>query len=243
MRTRNWSIRSKIIALVVVPLSALLALWIFATVLTAGPALSLLSARRLLNSVGNPGQVLVTQLQLERRLTVVYLSAPKSSRDDLIKQRLATDRAAADFRAAAGDDDTLKSASVALRSEVKQIFTDLNALPSNRKYVDNRRIDAIGAQNNFNDIINTAFQMFGAIATFGDETIDTQIRAMAAVGRGQEYLSRIDSLLAGANAAGKFLTESRRELLASIGTAQFLLNEGVNDLPASDQANYQQVNN
>src|SRR3954465_10300750 len=74
MRTRNWSIRSKIIALVSVPLTALLALWIFATVLTAGPALNLLSARTLLESVGNPGEVLVGELQRERRLSVEYLS-------------------------------------------------------------------------------------------------------------------------------------------------------------------------
>ena len=57
MRTRNWSIRSKIVALVAVPLAALLALWIFATTLTAGPAFNLLSARTLLDSVGNPGEV------------------------------------------------------------------------------------------------------------------------------------------------------------------------------------------
>ena len=37
MNTRNWSIRSKIIALVAVPMAALLALWIFATTLTARP--------------------------------------------------------------------------------------------------------------------------------------------------------------------------------------------------------------
>ena len=51
MRTRNWSIRSKIIALVAVPLTALLALWVFATVLTVGPAFNLLSAQTLLDTV------------------------------------------------------------------------------------------------------------------------------------------------------------------------------------------------
>src|SRR4051812_44275057 len=172
MRTRNWSIRSKIIALVVVPLSALLALWIFATVLTVGPALNLLSARELLNSVSDPGQTLVDQLQRERRLSVVYLSDPKSSLAALDDQRAATDRAAAGFRRAAESYDSLKSSSAGLRTAINQIFTDLIALPGNRKYVDARRIDANGAQNNFNGIIDTAFQMFGATATFGDEDVD-----------------------------------------------------------------------
>ena len=36
MRSRNWSIRSKIIALVAVPVLTLLAQWIFVTTLNAG---------------------------------------------------------------------------------------------------------------------------------------------------------------------------------------------------------------
>ena len=51
MTTRNWSIRSKIVALVAVPLVALLALWIFATSLTVGPAFHLLSAQTVLDTV------------------------------------------------------------------------------------------------------------------------------------------------------------------------------------------------
>ena len=81
MKTRNWSIRSKIIALVAVPLTALLALWIFATSLTAGPAFNLLSAQTLLDTVGRPGEVLVGELQHERRLSVVFLVRHRSGRD------------------------------------------------------------------------------------------------------------------------------------------------------------------
>ena len=62
MRTRNWSIRSKIILMVTVPLVALLALWIFATTLTAGPALTLLGSRTLVENVGNPGEVIVGEI-------------------------------------------------------------------------------------------------------------------------------------------------------------------------------------
>ena len=74
MNTRNLSIRSKIIALITVPLTALLALWVFATVLAAAPAVNLLSARTLLDGVGKPGEALVAELQRERRLSVVYLA-------------------------------------------------------------------------------------------------------------------------------------------------------------------------
>src|SRR5690348_11148986 len=79
MRTRNWSIRSKIITMVTVPLTALLAVWLFATALTADPALTLLSARTLATDVATPGEVVITELQRERRLSVQFLSDTSAS--------------------------------------------------------------------------------------------------------------------------------------------------------------------
>src|SRR3954453_22466941 len=124
MRTRNWSIRSKIVALVVVPLTALLALWIFATTLTAGPAFRLLSAQTLLDTVGNPGEVLVGELQKERRLSVEFLSVPDGSSVRLTAQREATNRAATDFRQAAAGGDAQRAASATLRARIRQVFAD-----------------------------------------------------------------------------------------------------------------------
>ncbi|MET8466718.1 nitrate- and nitrite sensing domain-containing protein, partial [Micromonospora zamorensis] len=92
MRTRDWPIRSKLTALVVAPVSALLALWIFATTLTFGPALNLLSARTLLYDLGRPGEAVVTELQRERRLSVVQL-AGSADLPALVEQRERTDRA------------------------------------------------------------------------------------------------------------------------------------------------------
>src|SRR6187551_94588 len=66
MRSRNWSIRSKIIALVAVPVLTLLAQWIFVTALNAGPVLNLMSAQTLLHNVADPGTTLMTDLQKER---------------------------------------------------------------------------------------------------------------------------------------------------------------------------------
>ncbi|UQU63702.1 nitrate- and nitrite sensing domain-containing protein [Couchioplanes caeruleus] len=241
MRTRNWSIRSKIIALVAVPLVALLALWAFATAITAGPALNLLSAQTLLDTVGTPGEVLMGEIQRERRLSVEFLAAPDAAVDKLTAQRAATDRAAADFRRTAGSKDARDAAGATLESRIRQIFSDLDSLPTARGYIDRREIDVVGAQNLYNGIVDSGFQMFSATATFGDEHVDREIRALTTVGRGQEYLSRIDSLLAGAHAAGKLGDESRTEMLQAIGTSRFLFTQGVNDLPERDRAAYQRL--
>ncbi|MGX6602286.1 nitrate- and nitrite sensing domain-containing protein [Micromonosporaceae bacterium Da 78-11] len=242
MRTRNWSIRSKIIALASVPLVALLALWIFATVLTAGPAFNLLSAQTLLDSVGNPGEVLVGELQRERRLSVEYLSVSGVVPPVLTEQRAATDRAAADFRRAAGSDDAQSAAGDTLRARIRQIFTEIDNLRGNREHINQRKVDAVGAQGAYNSVIDAGFQMFHATATFNDERVDREIRGLTTVGRGQEYLSRVDSLLAGAGASGKFTADLRTEMLQDIGTARFLLQSGVNDMPAESRAAYEKLN-
>jgi signal transduction histidine kinase len=243
MRTRNWSIRSKIVALVAVPLTALLALWIFATTLTAGPALHLLSAQTLLDTVSNPGEVLVGELQKERRLSVEFLSAPDSPADRLATQRAATDRAATDFRQAAAGNDAQRAASATLRARIRQVFADLDGLPDNRRHVDARAMDPVGAEGLYNTLIDAGFEMFSATASFGDESVDRQIRAITTIGRGQEYLSRADSLVAGANTAGQLTDDVRAELIGVTGTASFLLAEGVADLPASDRTAFQQFSN
>ncbi|MFI7598930.1 nitrate- and nitrite sensing domain-containing protein [Actinoplanes sp. NPDC049681] len=241
MRTRNWSIRSKIIALVAVPLTALLALWAFATAITAGPAVNLLSAQTLLDTVGTPGEVLMGEVQRERRLSVVFLADPKVAPTDLTIQRAATDRAAADFRRTAGSAEARRAAGATLESRIQQIFTDLDGLGAARGYIDRREIDIVGAQNLYNGIVDTGFQMFAATATFGDERVDREIRALITVGRGQEYLSRIDALLAATHAAGQFSAETRAEVLQAVGTSRFLLSQGVNDLPERDRGAYQRL--
>ena len=243
MKTRNWSIRSKIIALILVPLTALTALWIFATALSAGPAFNLLSARTLQDTVRNPGEALVGELQRERWLSVEYLAAPGGVPPTLIAQRAATDRAAGEFRQAAGGAKAQEAASDALKLRIARVVTELNQLAGNRQHVDRREMDDIGAQGFYNSMISSAFEMFTATATFNNEQIDQQLRGLTTIARGQEYLSRVDSLQAGATAAGRFSADLHAALVQDVGTARFLLDEGVNDMPAENRTAYQRLSN
>ena len=241
MRSRNWSIRSKIIALTTVPLTALLALWLFATALTAGPAFSLLSARTLLSEVGDPGQVLVGQLQRERRLSVEYLSGGGSVPAGLVQQRTATDRAAADFRRSAGGDDAQGAASDALQTRLVQLLTELDNLPGQRDHIDRRELDPVGAQGIYNSAVDAGFRVFAAMAVYNDEGIDREIRGLTSIGRGHEYLSRVDSLLAGASVAGEVSDDVRGELAQDVGTGRFLMADGVDNLPLENRAAYDRM--
>ena len=221
MRTRNWSIRSKIIALAAVPLTALLALWVFATGVTAGPALKLLSAQTLVDKVGSPGERLLGQLQLERRLSVAYLSDDQTLPPALVAQRASTDRAAADFRRSAGSADAQDAADDVLRTRIRQLFSDLDGLNENRQHIDRREVDALGAQNLYNSMVESGFRMFVATAAFGDERIDRKIRAVVTIARGQDHLSRTNSLVGGALAAGELSAPARNDLVQAISMSRF----------------------
>src|SRR5262245_40371746 len=120
MKTRNWSIRSKIIALVTVPLAALVALWIFATTLTVGPAAQLLATQTMLKQFGEPGQTVVKELQTERLLSVVYL-ASKGQVPGLAEQRAKTDESVADLRRRIMGGDLRNAASGPLNARLDEV--------------------------------------------------------------------------------------------------------------------------
>ncbi|MCO8272741.1 nitrate- and nitrite sensing domain-containing protein [Actinoplanes sp. TRM 88003] len=241
MKKRYWSIRSKIIVLAAVPLTAVLALWLFATTLTAGPAFNLLSARTVLDNVGNPGIELVGQLQRERLFSVEYLSATGPPSQALLAQRTATDRSIANFRRLAEGGEARGATSDELRARINLFLTQLASLTGNRGHIDRRAMDTIGAQGLFNSVIGAGFQTFAATATFNDQRIDGELRALTTVGHGQEYLSRVDALVGASTAAGRFTPEVRGQLIQDVGTARFLLERGVEDMAENDRTAFAQL--
>lgn len=235
MRSRNWSIRSKIIAMVAVPLAALLALWVFATAATAGPAMDLLNARDAVHRLGDPGLQLIAQMQRERHFSAVFLSAGKTSpATDLKAQRAATDQAMGGFRTAIQGLDMSED----LRARVDVLLADIDGLKTVRGRVDKRDIDVLNMMTAYNDTVDAGFDVSGTAAVFFHEKVDREVRGLITGYRGQEYLSRVDALLAAANAAGRIDQKSRGILIENVATSRYLLKTGVMDMPQQAQGDY-----
>jgi len=100
MRFRGKSIRRKIVALLLVPLVSLTAVWGFATVLTGREASRLFTMSSLVEKVGYPIEDTVRVVQQERRQALVYLADPRASDalSALRRTRTATDEALAEIR-------------------------------------------------------------------------------------------------------------------------------------------------
>ncbi|WP_328466102.1 nitrate- and nitrite sensing domain-containing protein [Actinoplanes sp. NBC_00393] len=234
MRSHNWSIRSKIIAMVAVPLTALLSLWIFATVVTSGPALNLLEAREAVHRLGNPGLQLIMQMQRERHFSAAYLAVRTSTLNDLTQQRAATDQAIADFRTSVNAADLNET----VRAEVAEVDAKISALPQIRARIDARDMDVLGQMEYFSGVIDLGFDVSRTAAVFFNERVDREVRGVISAFRGQEYLSRADALMAAAAAAGRIDSVSRTELIESLSTSRYLLEAGVNDMPVSVQGDF-----
>ncbi len=100
MRFRGKSIRRKIVALLLVPLLSLTAIWAFATALTGREAQALFDVSNVVEKVGYPTEDTVRVLQQERRQTLVYLADPRASDalTALRRSRSATDKVVAELR-------------------------------------------------------------------------------------------------------------------------------------------------
>ncbi|MEV4623721.1 nitrate- and nitrite sensing domain-containing protein [Asanoa sp. NPDC049573] len=236
MNSRSWSIRSKIISLVAVPIAALTALWIFATTLTLGPALSLLSAQGLLDDIGKPGENVVAALQQERRLSLVYL-AGRSSPERLATQRAVTDDAISEFRRSSAGADT----SDLLASRLQQLDQSFAVLPSGRDFIDRRDMDKAGALGLYNGVIDSAFRAFSVLVALPDEQLGREGRAVTSLGRAREVLARADALLGGVFAGDKFAAGEHGQLVQIIGTERYLYDSALADLPDDDRAQYTQL--
>ncbi|WP_330465612.1 nitrate- and nitrite sensing domain-containing protein [Micromonospora zamorensis] len=240
MRTRDWPIRSKLTALVVAPVSALLALWIFATTLTFGPALNLLSARTLLYDLGRPGEAVVTELQRERRLSVVQL-AGSADLPALAEQRQRTDRAVAELRRRVDGEALRDAADDLLEDRVDRLVTALAALPTGRDFIDDRMMDRPGAIGLYSGMVTAAFQAFSAMATLSDPDLNRQALALTALGRSRELLGQTDAMLAGVLTVGRFADGEHAQLVQSIGNQRWLTESAVADLPEAGRVAYQRL--
>ncbi|MGK5440641.1 nitrate- and nitrite sensing domain-containing protein [Micromonospora sp. URMC 105] len=240
MDTRDWPIRAKLTALVVTPVAALLALWIFATTLTFGPALDLLSARTLLYDLGRPGEAVVAELQRERRLSVVQLAGP-ADLPALAEQRRRTDAAVAELRRRTGGEKLRDAADDLLDARLDKLSAALDALPAGRGFIDRRQVDRAGAVGLYSGMISFAFQAFAAMADLPDAQLNREALALTALGRSRDLLGQADALVAGALVGGRLADDEHLLLTQTIGNERFLVDTAVADLPPEARSAYQRL--
>ncbi|WP_345357700.1 sensor histidine kinase [Actinoallomurus liliacearum] len=238
MRFRNSRLRTKITALLV----SLAALWAFAAWVTLRDGLNLLGVNTIDQKISRPGVTLVTALQQERRLSMVYLGRPGAAqRQALDAQRPRTDVAARRFRSLAAGGDVSRVASSVLKARIKDSFAKLDDLGMSRQSIDTRLVQRDRATVAFDDIIDAAFRIYRAAGALSDQGVAADSRTLVSMTWAKEVLSREDALLAGSLAAGRFTGTEHAQYAELVGAQRLLHEQAAAELPAADRARYDRL--
>lgn len=242
MRFRGKSIRRKIVALLLVPLISLTALWGFATVITGRQAVQLLDVAYVIDKVGYPVEDVVRVIQKERRQTLVVLGDPRASTAtaELAKRRAATDELVDRIGKNAKDPevaDELAPAAAQRLDSILDAFRDIGAL---RRSVDQNTLDPSQALELYSRLVDPCYEFLMNLHALENVEMDKQGRALVGITRARETLSREDAVIAAALAARNVSPADIRHVSDFAANRTLLYEFNLAILPADDRELFEQ---
>ncbi|MHC5908668.1 sensor histidine kinase, partial [Streptomyces sp. S6] len=241
MRFRGKSIRRKIVALLLVPLVSLTAVWGFATVLTGREAGRLYTVSSLMEKVGYPLEDTVRVIQQERRQTLVYLADPdaRNALAALRRTRSATDEAFAEIRGNAKDPDLRDSLDEDDSGGLTNVLDAFDGIGNLRRGVEDGTVTRAQALDLYNRLIDPCYLLLVRLDVVDSVEMDKQYRALVAVARARELLSREDALLGSALVTGRISHEESRTVSDLRAQREVIYEVGLPLLPGTEQKRYE----
>ncbi|MFR0353957.1 nitrate- and nitrite sensing domain-containing protein [Streptomyces sediminimaris] len=242
MRFRGKSIRRKIVALLLVPLVSLTAIWGFATVLTGREAQDLFNVSDVVEKVGYPIEDTVRVLQQERRQTLVYLADPRASEGltDLRHSRTATDRAVGRIRTNARNPDVRDALGGGADERLTTVLEAFDGIDALRRSVEDGTVDRAQALDLYNRLIDPCYVLLGNLHVVDNVEMDKQYRALVNLARARELLSREDALLGSSLIVGRLTREESRDVSDLVAQRNLMYDVNLPLLPSSDRDRYEE---
>lgn len=214
---KRSSLRARMITLVLIPSTALLALWaVFSTVLAADIR-DLRATTALIEEVGAPVVEAISHLQSERRATMGATHRPTASAtEQLDASREGTDRAARTLNLALNQYDHGD-----LPEEVLDFQRQLNMVNRHRTEVVahlSPEVDALeAAAQPYTRMIESGLEIWDAQVDHADVALSPHLRALASVLRTREFLSQQDAVLAHSTATNSFTSQAHTQFASAAG--------------------------
>ncbi|MBW5486665.1 sensor histidine kinase, partial [Streptomyces bambusae] len=242
MRFRGKSIRRKIVALLLVPLVSLTALWGFATVITGRQAIRLLDVAYVIEKVGYPVEDVVRVVQKERRQTLVVLGDPRASAAtaELTKRRAETDEIVRGLAANAKDPEVVEELDPDALRRLRSILDAFHGIDALRSSVDQTRLDPGQALELYNRLVDPCYDFLQNLHALEDVQMDKEGRALVGITRAREALAREDAVIASALAARNVSGTDLRRVSDLAANRQLLYQVNLGILPADDRETFEQ---
>ncbi|WP_324788547.1 nitrate- and nitrite sensing domain-containing protein [Streptomyces sp. H51] len=241
MRFRGKSIRRKIVALLLVPLVSLTAIWGFATVLTGREAQRLFNLSDVVEKIGYPIEDTVRVLQQERRQTLVYLADPRASDGlaDLRRSRGVTDDAVSEIRRNARDADVRDALGDGIGERLTAVLDAFDGIDSLRRSVEDGTVDRAQALDLYNRLVDPCYVLLANLHVVDSVEMDKQYRALVNLARARELLAREDALLGSALIVGKLSRGEIRAVSALVAQRTLLYDVSLPLLPSTERERYE----
>jgi signal transduction histidine kinase len=240
MGLRLRSIRLRIFLLVLVPVLSLIALYAFATFITARGALTLSQASTIKSVTGQPTGAFLGQVDAERPLAIVYLSRPAgASLATLQVQQTKTSAAAAALQTALGSAGTMNNATAPEKQAIATLLKDIKDLPALRAQVRSQIISKSRALAEYNTMVADAYSVLDqAILEQTNATLVTQAQDFVRMGRSEDLMLQESAIISGDLAARSFPAADREAFTELAGARRTLYNQTLPDLQPRYRAYY-----
>lgn len=241
MRFRGKSIRRKIVALLLVPLVSLTAIWAFATVLTGREAGDLFNVSSVVEKIGYPIEDTVRVLQEERRQTLVHLADPRAS-DGLAalrRSRTATDKAVSSIRENARNPDVRDAMGADTDERLTAVLDAFDGIESLRRSVEDGTVNRTQALDLYNRLVDPCYVLLANLHVVDNVELDKQYRALVNLARARELLSREDALLGSALIVGRISHSEERDISDLVAQRTLMYEANLPLLPVAERDRYQ----
>ncbi|WP_306324278.1 MULTISPECIES: nitrate- and nitrite sensing domain-containing protein [unclassified Streptomyces] len=241
MRFRGKSIRRKIVALLLVPLLSLTAIWAFATVITGRAAIQLISAGKAIDSVAYPLVDTGRSLQAERRQTLVYLADPRASdaQSALRAKRTAADESITRIKGKVRDGDARDDLDSDARGSLDAAVEGLEGIESLRRNVDEGTVTRAQALEFYNRLIAPTYDFLLDLTALDDAKVEREARALVGVLKARELLSQEDALVGSGLVARRFTQKELRQVSDLVAQRSLLYETNLALLPDSERSRFQ----
>ncbi|MFC8721521.1 nitrate- and nitrite sensing domain-containing protein [Kitasatospora sp. NPDC057198] len=221
---RPRTVRARIVAVLMVPVVSVMALWAFATVTAAGDVWDLLRIKEVGATLRTPLDRTVAALQAERAAAGQYLAAPGPDGEAALRAAgQDTDRAAAPLTLAPGYN---RADAEGLGPEAADRLDTLGrvvgALPALRGRLLAHGVSWDDAYTVYTAAVDDALSATGSLTALQDHRVAADARVLLEFARSREQLAREETLLSAAQRTGRLTGAQYRQIVqAGYARAQF----------------------
>ena len=244
MSSRRWSIRSKVIAVLLLPLLSLSALWAYAADLSLGNALTLAHENTIGNRLARPlGQVIIA-LRTERRASLEALATGSGSAGestDLRTGRAATDTAIGIFQAQAAAGDVRSAEDTEVRQGIDATQQALAGLARLRQGVDGGLLTGSQVMTDYVTMDQAIGEAFQAMTILPNESAQNFGQNLATLVAGSDLRSEEDDLVSAAAVSPEHRLgpAGYSTFVQAAGASRYLYALAIAGLPQAQSAPFQ----